>query len=81
MPFSFGFKKCHFRPLPHKWNMCYLNHVFFSRFRIFILFFVENSLEYNTVNDFSLWLRTGYNPAEIICIQSHSLIQLTSKID
>ena len=31
----------------------------------FILFFVENCLLYDTIHDFSVWLRTGSNPSDI----------------
>ena len=31
----------------------------------FILLFVENGLQYNAIHNFSVWLRTGFNPADI----------------
>ena len=33
-------------------------------FMIFILIFVENFLYYDAINNFSVWLRTGSNPAD-----------------
>ena len=32
---------------------------------IFILIFVENWIQYDTIHDLSVWLRTGSNPADI----------------
>ena len=38
---------------------------------IFILIFVVNCLKYDAIHDFSVWFRTGSNPADIIRIRSH----------
>ena len=38
---------------------------------IIIFMFVENSMQYDTLHDFSVWLRTGYNPADINRFLSH----------
>ena len=37
---------------------------------IFILLFVRNCLSYNAVHDFSVWLKTRFNPADIDRFQS-----------
>ena len=39
---------------------------------IFILIFEENWLQYDTMLDFSVWIRTGSNPLDIIRLLSHS---------
>ena len=41
-------------------------------FMIFILIFLENCLHYGAKHDFSVWLRTGSNPADINWFQSHT---------
>ena len=38
----------------------------------FILLFVENCLKYDTIHEFSVWLRTGFNPADINWFLSHT---------
>ena len=35
------------------------------KFRIFFLIFVESCLKYNTIHNFTVWPRTGSNPADI----------------
>ena len=39
---------------------------------ICILIFVENCLEYYKIHDISVWLRTGFNPADINWFRSHT---------
>ena len=39
---------------------------------IIIFMFVENSMQYYTLHYFSVWLRTGYNPADINRFRSHT---------
>ena len=39
---------------------------------IFILIVVEIGLYYDAEHDFSLWLKTGYNPAGINRLPSHT---------
>ena len=34
-------------------------------FMVFILIFLENCLYYDAMHNFSVWLRTGYIPADI----------------
>ena len=46
----------------HTWHFLYLQ----------ISLFVENCLQYVTIHGFSVWLRTGYNPADINRFQSHT---------
>ena len=42
-------------------------------FIIFILIFVENCLKYDAIHDFSVWLRTGSNSADINGFRSHTV--------
>ena len=42
------------------------------KLKIFILIFTENCLQYDAIHDFSLWLRTGSNPADSNRFQSHT---------
>ena len=37
-----------------------------------LLVVLENCIKYDTINDFSVWLRTGFNPADINRFQSHT---------
>ena len=39
---------------------------------IFILKFVENCLYYDGIHNFSVWLRTGSNPADISRFRIHT---------
>ncbi len=41
-------------------------------FMIFILIFVENCLQFDAVHNFSVCLRTGYNPTDINRFRSHT---------
>ena len=41
-------------------------------FMIIILILVENCLYYDTIYDFSVWLTTGSNPADINRYRSHT---------
>ena len=36
---------------------------------MFFSMFVENCLEYDAIYDFSIWLRTGSNPSDIISFE------------
>ena len=46
----------------HTWHFLYLQ----------ISLFVENCLQYVSIHGFSVWLRTGYNPADINPFQRHT---------
>ena len=56
-------------------------------FMIFVLIFVENCLKYDAINDFSVWLRTGFNPADINqnrlkdCIIPYNTFTLNNMMD
>ena len=39
-------------------------------FMILLLIFVENCLWYDAIHDFSVWLRTGFNPPDVNLFQS-----------
>ena len=39
---------------------------------IFIPLFAKNSLQYETIHDFSVWLRTASNLADINRVRSHN---------
>ena len=47
---------------------------------IFILIFVENCLYYDAIHDFSVWLRTGSNPADISWFRSDTGKDLSATI-
>ena len=40
-------------------------------FMIFVLLFVEKCIKYDALHDFSVWLRTGSNPADMR-LRSHT---------
>ena len=42
-------------------------------FMIFNFIFVENCLSYNVIHDFSVWLGTGSNPADVNRFRSHTV--------
>ena len=42
------------------------------RFLIIILFFVKNCPRYDTIHEFSVWLRTGYYPGAMNRFGSHT---------
>ena len=58
--FSADMKKKYISLKPKDWaNKTDIN------FMIFISIFVENYLQYDAIHDFSVWMRTGSNPADI----------------
>ena len=46
---------------------------------IFNLTFVEKWLQFNALNDFSVWLRTSSNPADTYQCRSHIGIRIDSR--
>ena len=47
-------------------------------FMIFISIFVEICMYYDAVHDFSVWMRTGSNPADIDRFRSHTGNKITT---
>ena len=47
---------------------------------IFVLIFLENCLLYDDTHDFSVWIRTGSNPADINKFRSHTAIYISCMI-
>ena len=57
----------------------WLNNKIVINVMIFILTFVDKWLQFDALNDFSVWLRTGSNPAYIYQFRSHTGIRIDSR--